>query len=72
MIGRAFALGFEAGSRRGEATPRQADRLLRGLLRRAPTADELDAFGQGSIDGARGDRFRLELGAALDAQAAGR
>lgn len=60
-LGHAFALGFEAGARRGEATPRQSERLLRTLLGRPATSSEVDAFGQGSVDGQAGDRFRLEV-----------
>ena len=59
-VRRAFALGWEAGRRRGEASPRESERLLRGLLRRAPSQDEEDAFGQGSVDGEAGDRWRLD------------
>lgn len=57
----AFRLGWEAGNRRGEATPRQSERILRAMLRREPSQSEVDAFGQGSIDGELGDTFRLEL-----------
>lgn len=56
-----FGLGFESGRRRGEVTARQGERLLRGLLRRHATTDEIDRFCQGSVDGELGDRFRLEL-----------
>lgn len=57
----AFRLGYEAGERRGEATPRQSERILRRMLGRAPTRAEVDAFGQGSVDGQLGDTFRLDL-----------
>jgi hypothetical protein len=49
----AFALGFEIGSRYGEQTAREA-------VQRFPLMVEVEAYCNGSIDGARGDRFRLE------------
>lgn len=55
-----FAMGWEAGRRRGEVTPRQAERLLRGLLCRIPEAVEVDIFCNGSVDGQVGDRWRLD------------
>lgn len=57
---RVFAMGWEAGNRRGETSARQAARLLRGLLRRWPTQPEVEVFCNGSVDGASGDRWRLE------------
>lgn len=57
----AFILGFNHGKYRCEATPRQSDTLLRALIHTEPTQSEVDAFGQGSVDGAAADRFRLDL-----------
>jgi hypothetical protein len=51
----AFALGFEIGSRHGEQTARQA-------VERFPSLVEVDAYCQGSVDGAAGDTFRIVVG----------
>ena len=57
---RALRMGWEAGRRRGEASAAESWRLLRGLLKRTPTQDEVGSFGNGSVDGSRGDRWRLD------------
>jgi hypothetical protein len=50
----AFAIGFELGTRHGELSAREmSDRFP------SWSADEIDAARQGTIDGAKGDRFRL-------------
>lgn len=61
---RAFRLGFEYGTILGEASPREAEAWLLRDLKRMPSDSEIEAFCNGSDDGRRGDRFRLNGGAA--------
>jgi hypothetical protein len=48
---RAFRAGFQWGQDHGEASAREADQA---------SVSEDQAFCQGSVDGAAGDRWRLE------------
>lgn len=52
----AFVLGWHVGSLYGETSAREAEKYL---PERATTA-MIDCFCEGSIDGAVGDRFRLD------------
>jgi hypothetical protein len=56
-IARAFEAGYAYGAKHGEATPKQA--WLDPIIL---TYAENDAYCQGSVDGARGDTFRLRGG----------
>ncbi len=53
----AFALGWWDGALFGEQSAREAAARRPELT----TAAELDAYGQGTIDGALGDTFRRDL-----------
>lgn len=56
----AFAIGFMEGANTGEASPRESEDFLRPFVSdREPTVGEIDAFAQGSVDGAARDTFRL-------------
>ena len=56
----AFAIGFMEGASTGEASPRESEDFLRPFVSdRAPTVGEIEAFGQGTVDGAARDTFRL-------------
>ncbi len=56
----AFAIGFLEGASTGEASPRESEDFLRPFVSdREPTLREIEAFGQGSVDGAARDTFRL-------------
>jgi hypothetical protein len=57
----AFRMGWKVGRSEGERTPRQAERIL--LMARWELLNlqgSVDSFCQGSIDGAGGDRWRLD------------
>lgn len=56
----AFAMGFMEGAKRGESSARESEELLRPFVSdREPTVGEIEAFGQGTVDGAARDTFRL-------------